>query len=278
MYRQLLVHNVMESEAEKLTIAKDEMEARLKTLPSGSISLKRGKSYHSYREGPGGKQHMVAITDSKLLNDLKVRRKMKKSIAVLEAQIERYNTFLEGDNIYDPVKLELELPEHYRGGRCPHLWLPGDVDPEEWAAASYVSNPAKIENPSETNGGRIVRSKSEAIIGSVAEDVPLIHRYEQRIEINGEVFYPDFIFLMPLTRKLIYYEHFGKMDDLEYVKKTTHKLEVYPHYGLYLGYNFFASFETRNSSFSYPGAKEIINRMLEYDKIWYYGGSLYQYL
>lgn len=278
MYRQLLAHHVVACEAEKLTNAKHEMEVWLKTLPSGSISLKRGKSYHSYRESPGGRQRMVAITDSKLMNDLKVQRKIKKSIPVLEEQIERYNTFLEGDNIYDPVKLELELPEQYRGGRCPHLWLPDDIDPEEWAAASYISNPARMENPSETNGGRVVRSKSEAIVGSVAEDVPLIHRYEQQIIIKGEVFYPDFTFLMPLTRRLIYYEHFGKMDDPEYVKKTTHKLEMYPYYGLYLGYNFFASFETRNSAFSYPGAKEIINRMLEYDKIWYYGGSLYQYL
>ena len=188
-------------------------------------------------------------------------------LPVLENRIELCNLFVENDVVYDPARLELELPENYRGGRSPHLWLPGDIDPEAWAAADYPSNPARIENPNETDNGRIVRSKSEAIIGSVAEGAGLLHRYEQQIIIMGEVFYPDFVFLLPLTRRLIYYEHFGKMDDPDYVKKVMHKLEMYPYYGLYLGYDFFVSFETRATPFSFAGAKQNIHRILALDNI-----------
>ena len=268
MYRQLLLHDMMKKEVERLSATKIDMQRFLKQLPAGSISGKNNKLYRSYREKPGGKQHMITIKDSKMLNDLRIRRKIIEGLPVLEERIRICSDFLEQDTFYNPEKIELELPQNYRGGKCPHLWLPGDMDPEEWANADYPSNPAVIENPNETNGGRIVRSKSEAIVGSVAEDVPLLHRYEQQIVINGEVFYPDFIFLLPFTRRLIYYEHFGKMDDPGYVKKTTHKLEMYPYYGLYLGYNFFATFETRNSSFSYPGAKQIIQKILSLDAMY----------
>lgn len=265
MYKQLLLHNMMENEVERLTKAKLEMENQLRQLPSGSITYKRGKPYHSYREKTNGKQHMVSIKEEHILNDLKVRRQLDESVLILDNRIKTCNDFIENDTFYNPQKVELELPENYRGGKSPHLWLPGDVDPEEWANEDYPSNPAPIKNPSETDNGRIVRSKSEAIVGSVAEGISLLHRYEQKIVIKGEVFYPDFIFLLPFTRRLIYYEHFGKMDDLDYVKDTTHKLEMYPYYGLYLGYNFFATFETRNSSFSYPGAKQVIQRILAQD-------------
>jgi len=221
--------------------------------------------FFQYEETPNGRQRMRSIKQPELLNDLKVRRQLAESIPVLDERIKLCNDFLDNDVFYNPKKIELELPANYRGGKSPNLWLPDDIDPEEWANADYITNPAPMENPSETNSGRIVRSKSEAIVGSVAEAVPLLHRYEQQIVIHGEVFYPDYIFLLPFTRRLIYYEHFGKMDDLDYVKKTTHKLEVYPYYGLYLGYNFFATFETRNSAFSYPGAKQVIQRILAQD-------------
>lgn len=266
MYRQLLLHEMMREEINRLTAARNDMESHAGTLPLGSISRKRGKIYHSYRDVADGKQHMSAFSNPRILNDLKVRRKIRESLAVLDERIRVCSRFLEEDTLYDPMRVELELPEHYRGGKCPHLWLPGDVDPEAWANAEYPSNPMKIENPKQTNGGRNVRSKSESIVGTVAEEVKLLHRYEQQIIIKGEVFYPDFIFLLPETRRLIYYEHFGRMDDPFYVKRAEHKMEMYSYYGLYLGYNFFVTFETQNSSFSFPEANAIINRILELDR------------
>ena len=261
---QLLLSELVNKDLKRLMKTKTEMEQQLKQLPKGSLTVRNGKYYHLYREN--GKQHMVLIKDPALLNSLRIRKQLTASLPLIKMRIENCSSYLENDVIYDTKEKELELPEHYRGGRCPALWLPGDMDPVAWANADYPSNPAEMKNPSDTAGGRKVRSKSEAIIGSQAEARHLLHRYEQEIVIFGEKFYPDFIFLLPNCRRLIYYEHFGKMDDEDYVKKVMHKLEMYPYYGLYLGYNFFASFETKSMPFSFNGAKRNLDRILSMDR------------
>ena len=42
----------------------------------------------------------------------------------------------------------------------------------------------------------------------------------------------------------MYLEHFGMMDDMDYVNKTMHKLSTYERNGIYLGVNLFTTLET----------------------------------
>lgn len=54
--------------------------------------------------------------------------------------------------------------------------------------------------------------------------------------------YPDFTFLSKRTRKEIYWEHEGRMDDSEYAKTAIKKIKTYEDNGIYLGENLILTF------------------------------------
>ena len=265
MYRQIMLHNDVKAELRCMIWMKNKMEKQLETLPKGAVHKRNGRYYHIFREN--GKQKMRAIKEHAMLNELSMRRYIEDNLPKVKRVIARCNAYLENDILYDTEQNLLELPEQYRGVEFEGLWLPGDVNPEEWGSAEYEQNPMPIAKPSETAGGRLVRSKSEAFIGSEIENVPLFHRYEPKLVLFGEVFYPDFMFILPKTRRIVIWEHFGRMDDPDYVKKVMHKLEVHSKAGWILGVNFFFTFETEDMPFSFPGAKAKMEEILSYDKI-----------
>ena len=56
--------------------------------------------------------------------------------------------------------------------------------------------------------------------------------------------YPDFTILRMPEREEVYLEHFGMMDDMDYVNNTMLKLNTYERNGVYLGINLFITYET----------------------------------
>lgn len=162
MDAQLQLHEAIQNDLKRLELTKVKLETELRQLPNGYIFKRYGQCYHVYRKN--GKQHMKAIKSESFLNQLRKRKHIMKSLPILETRIINCRKFLEKDEIYDLEKIALELPEQYKEVNCRQLWLPGDVEPGVWASEEYESNPAPITNPSQTSGGRIVRSKSEAII------------------------------------------------------------------------------------------------------------------
>ncbi len=65
--------------------------------------------------------------------------------------------------------------------------------------------------------------------------------------INGIVIYPDFTVLQKSTRKTVYLEHFGMMDDSGYVSAGIQRLDLYADSGIILGENLFVTYETKKS-------------------------------
>ncbi len=265
MYQQLLLHAMMKNEQQRLEQRKYKLEQELKTLPDGSIYEKNGNFYHIFRVE--GKQKMHSIKDPQLLHQLRVKRHIRMSLPQITSRLENCNLFLKNDELYDAGKKVLELPERYRTEKNESFWLPGDVDPEIWGKEEYERNPWAIKKPNRTTGGRIVRSKSESFIGSEIEDVPLFYRYEQKLVLFGEVFYPDFMFVLPGCRMIVIWEHFGMMDDPEYLKKAMYKFDIYSRAGWILGRNFFFTYETEADPFTLYEARKKLKEILALDKV-----------
>ena len=265
MYRQLLLHQQMKLEVQRLEQTKQKLEQSLKGLPKGSIYTRNGRYYHVYRID--GKQHMSSIKDPALLSGLQIRRCIEACLPRISIRLKNCEDFLKKDQLYDAHASFAQLPERYKHMEYREFWLSGDVNPEEWGAEVYEHNMWSIEKANQTAAGRIVRSKSEAFIGSTLEAVPLIYRYEQKLVLFGEVFYPDFIILLPNCRKVIIWEHFGMMDNPQYAAKALHKIEIYSKAGWILGENFFFTFETGDMPFSFLKAKEKLDEILASDKV-----------
>ena len=97
---------------------------------------------------------------------------------------------------------------------------------EEWENAEYEKNVNYPENLiiKGTQGKRL-RSKSEAIIDRILFSKGIPFRYEQKIILGNQILYPDFATRHPQTGKLCYWEHFGRMDNPEYVNHACQKVK-----------------------------------------------------
>ena len=99
-----------------------------------------------------------------------------------------------------------------------------------------------------TNSGTRVRSKSEKILADYFDTIGIEYKYECPCYLKeyGTV-YPDFTFLSKRTRKEIYWEHEGMMDNPEYARTAIQKIETYAKNGILCGKNLILTFETSTS-------------------------------
>ena len=131
----------------------------------------------------------------------------------------------------------------------------------EWMHSSYEKNTAYPEQLiHKTITGEKVRSKSEAFIYSclIAKKIPF--RYECALHLDKKTYYPDFTIRHPRTGELIYWEHFGKMDDRGYARKTYAKLEHYQYHGIIPSVNLITTYETSEHPLSFEEVETIVER------------------
>ena len=76
------------------------------------------------------------------------------------------------------------------------------------------------------------------------------------------VVYPDFTFLSKRTRKEIYWEHEGRMDDPEYTKAAIKKIETYEDNGIYIGERLILTFETESTALRRKSIEKNVKRYL----------------
>ncbi len=102
-----------------------------------------------------------------------------------------------------------------------------------------------INTASTTNLNELVRSKSEKILADKFNNLEIPYIYEKPLYL-GEYnpIYPDFTVLNKRTRKVFYWEHFGKMDDVEYANKTIKKLAIYQQNQIYPGDRLLITYES----------------------------------
>ena len=117
---------------------------------------------------------------------------------------------------------------------------------KQWQLVEYERKP--IINDAQvivTERGERVRSKSEKIIADKLNMLGVPYRYEYPIVLEENIkVYPDFTILRMPEREEVYLEHFGMMDDMDYVNNTMLKLNTYERNGVYLGINLFITYET----------------------------------
>ena len=87
----------------------------------------------------------------------------------------------------------------------------------KWAEEDYEQNPKHPEHKIVPTVDKImVRSKSEAFIVMLLSTLHIPYRYECKLEIGGYDIYPDFTIRHPLTGKVYYWEHVGRLDLPQY--------------------------------------------------------------
>ena len=110
--------------------------------------------------------------------------------------------------------------------------------------------------------GLFVRSKAEVMGATYFYENGIPFRYEEPIILGGVQYCPDFTFRDPKTGTFYWYEHFGKMDDPDYVRDNLPRLITYAKYGIIPGINLVLTFETKEHKLSFPQIRAAIETVL----------------
>lgn len=105
--------------------------------------------------------------------------------------------------------------------------------------------------------GKMLRSKSEAIIDMLLYRNRIPFHYEEKLVLNNITLYPDFVIRHPATGEHFYWEHFGMMDDAKYISQACQKIKLYCENGILPSINLITTFES----------KEHVLRIEEVEKI-----------
>ena len=189
------------------------------------------------------------------------RKFIEKSLRTLEKNIQILKALLHDYTTYDPTAITQSLSKPYQGINCSTTFgLIETKNPSKWVDEPYEKNPI---NPGgltcKSEYGLPVRSKSESIIASQLERNNIPFRYEALLQLEGQIYYPDFTILNPQDNQVIYWEHFGMIDDIEYAKKMDNKLTEYRRRGIQHGKNLITTYETRTN----PLSSQIIRRIIK---------------
>ena len=105
-------------------------------------------------------------------------------------------------------------------------------------------------------------------MGDYFESTGLKYKYECPVclEPYGMV-YPDFTFLSEKTRKIVYWEHEGMMDNADYAKAAIQKIELYEKNGIFPGENLILTFETSTSGINMELVRKQVQKYLIYYEI-----------
>lgn len=104
-----------------------------------------------------------------------------------------------------------------------------------------------------------MRSKSELLIGNALYKHNIPYHYEKPLKLKGTTLFPDFTTLDRRTRKEIIWEHFGMLDNSEYLENAINKLITYAQNGYYPGNGLIITFETRQ----HPLSTQMIEAMIK---------------
>jgi len=244
---------------------------QLKTAPKGHLRVRKwnGAVEYYYNDGDkesSGNGRYLRKREENLARDIAQKDYDIRVIKNAEERVKAICTFL---NKYEKTSLKT-LYEKTNPCRRELINTPIISDEE------YVRRWQKIEYSGKdfsddiqeiiTEKGERVRSKSEKIIADKLYALGISYRYEYPLVLEGNIkIYPDFTILKMPEREEVYLEHFGMMDDLEYVDSVMYKLNTYERNGIYLGVNLLITHETSRVPLNTRALDGLLRKMFSVD-------------
>jgi hypothetical protein len=223
------------------------------------IPSKNGKYYKFYNYINGEKVH-IPSNNKELVRGLAIKKYYKKTIAACESEKKAIEAYL------SKVPKDVDPEIFFRNDALYSKILApvfGETFTKGWGSLEYeksYNHPENLIVP--TLKGDLVRSKSEAAIADELFRNNLEYRYEAKLSIDSNCFYPDFMVMNKRGRILIW-EHFGMMDDPGYQRKYFYKMEKYIKAGYVPTINMITTYETSDNPFSSLTAREAISTYFE---------------
>lgn len=241
----------------------EECRRQLEYLPEGKLRIAGKGGNPQYYQSGGGKDVYLCVSDRTVAEQLAQRRYCEKVIRQAEKELKQTEAL-------EAVCQEDMLAEIWKGmnplrrALVHPLDIPDDEYARVWSEVTYTGKEIdETERTFLTERGETVRSKSEKIIADMLALRGVPYRYEYPLKLRGwGTVYPDFHALNVRTREEFIWEHFGMMDNPEYVRKFLKKTRIYETNGIYPGHNLLCTFESSAEQLDPVAVDSIIRRFL----------------
>ena len=245
------VRNLLEARADQLKQLRKEKALSLEKAPEGVLRLSYydGKTHFYHRKSPGDttgtylreKDFPIARQLAQKEYDKRILAAAEQELSVVERYLREYpKTNVE--QVYETLHKERQK-----------LVTPVE-EPEEqfvrrWQEVAYEGK-AFSEGAPQLFTAKDLLSR---------EEIP--YRYEYPLKLKGwGTIYPDFTVLNRETRKEIYWEHLGMMDDPDYAENALQKIELYEKNGIFPGEGLILTRETKKN----PLNQKMVRLMIEH--------------
>lgn len=250
--------NEMRKQIEQMSRELDKIYSLEKNFPKGELlCAKNGKHYKWYLKNQEGTSYL-----SKSKRDLAEKLAIKKYYNCkkqeLESNLSACNAYLRKMQSMEGKTEKLFAHPEY-GKLLEKHFIPINKELREWQNAPYEKGKRHEENLIiKGTQGRMLRSKSEAIIDMLLYKNKIPFRYEEKLVLDGIIFYPDFVIRHPVTGEFYYWEHFGMMDEEDYVSQACNKIKLYCKNGILPSINLIITYESKRNPLSVNKVESII--------------------
>ncbi len=241
----------------------EECRHQLENLPEGRLRIAEKPGGPQYYQSGDGKDTYLRVSDRKTAEQLAQRRYCEKVIRQAQKELKQMES-LEAVCQEDFLASLWKEMNPLRRALVQPLDIPDEEYAKAWSEVAYTGKEIdETERTFLTERGETVRSKSEKIIADMLALRGVPYRYEYPLKLRGwGLFYPDFHALNVRTREEFILEHFGMMDNPEYVRKFLRKMRIYERSGIYPGHNLLCTFETSAEPLDSSAVEKLIQRFL----------------
>lgn len=265
--KEMRLEEQLKERRERLESVLEETLESIKTAPEGRLRVSVNGDYARFyrltskgdRSGKyiSAKNHDLITQLAQKDYDVKVSEKIKNELNVLDMYDDAFSkgTFEDVFDSLNDQRKKLVIPRE----------LPDDEYVQQWLAYDYEKMGFRVGEPIyETDIGIKVRSKSEVLISNKLnkEKIPQLYEVPLKLEGYGTV-RPDFKILNVRTRKEFIWEHFGMLEDREYLLKCLRKIEAYIANGYIPGVNLIITFESEHHPLNLRTVDRIIDELLK---------------
>ena len=258
-----IYHQIVE-EQQRLVQQITSLEKKIAKLPDGKlISVHNGKYVKWYRsDGHSNiylskKEQVLAQQLAQKKYYLALRKHLLHETTALNAYLKHHSCGV------PPHEKLLEESSTYYNLLAP-LFAPEVSEFKKWMDGPYEKNTKHSEHLThKTLSGHLVRSKSEVMICNCLYHCRIPFRYESLLLLGNLPAYPDFTIKHPSTGMQYYWEHFGLMDQPEYINRACQKIKLYFENGIIPGINLILTYETREHPLSIDQVEKIVKEYFQ---------------
>ena len=221
------------------------LEERIKDYPEGKLLCAKNGDGIKWYESDGHKHTYISKKRRKYAEELAAKKYLCLRKEVMEQEKMAIDMYLRHYGGSNKAYRMLEETSPFYELLSTHFQSPSELM-RKWQSEDYPTNPNFPEHLThKTLSGIYVRSKSEAMIATMLHMHSIPFRYECLLEFGSVRIYPDFMIRHPHTGNIFYWEHFGLLDNEEYVENMLAKMKLYIANGIIPSVNLIVTYETQ---------------------------------